>query len=116
VTQEREATAGTVADSEQVQEPLTGSGQERSGAMGVLLGSSVGRNLGLIVALIVLCIVGIATAGEQFASTDNALTILRLAAVIGVVSICQSARSWHCLRSGQPPWPPSRWRVATTGP
>ena len=55
--------------------------------MGVLLGSSVGRNLGLVVALIILCLVGIATAGEQFASIDNALTILRLAAVIGVVSV-----------------------------
>ena len=34
-----------------------------------------------------LCLVGVATAGEQFASIDNALTILRLASVIGVVSI-----------------------------
>ena len=56
MTQEREATTGEVADSEHVQEPLTGSGQERSGAMGVLLGSSVGRNLGLVVALIILCV------------------------------------------------------------
>ena len=35
----------------------------------------------------ILCLVGIATAGQQFASIDNALTILRLAAVIGVVSV-----------------------------
>src|SRR4051794_158205 len=55
--------------------------------MGVLLGSSVGRNLGLVVALLVLCAVGIATAGEEFASVDNALTILRLGSVIGVVSV-----------------------------
>ena len=87
MTQERGATAGAVADSEQVQEPLAGSGQERSGAMGALMSSSIGRNLGLVVALIILCIVGIATAGEQFASIDNGLTILRLASVIGVVSI-----------------------------
>ena len=32
-----------------------------------------------------LCIVGITTAGDRFASVDNLLTILRLASVIGVV-------------------------------
>ncbi|MGY1636555.1 ABC transporter permease [Geodermatophilus sp. SYSU D00742] len=47
----------------------------------------VGRNLGLVVALAVLCIVGVVTAGDRFADVDNLLTILRLAAVIGVVSI-----------------------------
>jgi ribose transport system permease protein len=47
----------------------------------------VARNLGLVIALVVLCVVGVVTAGDRFASTDNVLTILRLAAVIGVVSI-----------------------------
>ena len=56
------------------------------------MGSSVGRNLGLVVALLILCLVGIATAGEQFASIDNALTILRLASVIGVVSVGHDVR------------------------
>ena len=45
------------------------------------------RNLGLIIALALLCVVGVITAGDRFASTDNVLTILRLASVIGVVSI-----------------------------
>ncbi|MEV7395700.1 ABC transporter permease [Aeromicrobium sp. NPDC092404] len=45
------------------------------------------RNLGLVIALVVLCVVGLITAGDRFASTDNLLTILRLAAVVGVVSI-----------------------------
>lgn len=45
------------------------------------------RNLGLVIALVLLCLVGVFTAGERFASTDNVLTILRLASVIGVVSI-----------------------------
>ena len=45
------------------------------------------RNLGLVIALVLLCLVGVLTAGERFASTDNVLTILRLASVIGVVSI-----------------------------
>ena len=33
------------------------------------------------------CIVGVVTAGDRFADVDNVLTILRLSAVIGVVSI-----------------------------
>jgi ribose transport system permease protein len=52
-----------------------------------LLSGPLGRNLGLVVALVLLCIAGIATAGDRFADVDNVLTILRLAAVIGVVSI-----------------------------
>jgi ribose transport system permease protein len=47
----------------------------------------VGRNLGLVLALIILIIVGVVTGGERFASVDNTLTILRLGSVIGVVSI-----------------------------
>jgi ribose transport system permease protein len=50
-------------------------------------GSGLGRNLGLVVALVLLCVVGLVTAGDRFASVDNLLTILRLASVIGVVSI-----------------------------
>jgi len=70
------------------QESMAGAASpEREGVLGVLLGSSVGRNLGLVVALVVLCVVGAATAGQEFASVDNVLTILRLAAVIGVVSV-----------------------------
>ena len=52
-----------------------------------LAGSSAVRSLGLVIALLLLCVVGTATAGERFASVDNALTVLRLAAVIGVLSI-----------------------------
>ena len=52
-----------------------------------VLDSSVGRNLGLVIALLILIVVGVATAGDRFASVDNMLTILRLASVIGVVSI-----------------------------
>lgn len=50
-------------------------------------GSGLGRNLGLVVALLLLCIIGVATSGERFASVDNLLTVLRAASVIGVVSI-----------------------------
>lgn len=49
--------------------------------------SSVARNSGLVVALILLCVVGFITGGERFADMGNVMTILSLAATIGVVSI-----------------------------
>ena len=63
--------------------PEHGSGRARLS----LLSGPAGRNLGLVIALVLLCIVGAVTTGDRFASVDNAMTILRLAAVIGVVSI-----------------------------
>ncbi|MGK5111732.1 MULTISPECIES: ABC transporter permease [unclassified Geodermatophilus] len=54
---------------------------------GSFLSGPVGRNLGLVIALAILCIVGAITAPEQFLDVDNVLTILRQASVIGVVSI-----------------------------
>jgi len=59
---------------------------KRSGRMATVRGR-LGHNLGLVVALGLLCVVGVATTGERFADVDNVMTILRLAAVIGVVSI-----------------------------
>jgi ribose transport system permease protein len=55
--------------------------------VGRFMASSAGRNSGLVIALVVLCAVGLLTAGDRFANVNNILTILRLAAVIGVVSI-----------------------------
>ena len=52
-----------------------------------LMAGPLGRNLGLVIALAILCIVGVVTAGDRFASLENVLTILRLASVIGVVSV-----------------------------
>ena len=87
MTQERTAPAHEGAEPP-AQASLSGSGAPQdSGFAQLVLGSSVGRNLGLVVALLVLCGVGVWTAGGQFASVDNALTILRLASVIGVVSV-----------------------------
>ncbi|WP_456844357.1 ABC transporter permease [Cellulomonas sp. P5_C6] len=54
---------------------------------GGLLSGAAGRNLGLVIALVAICVFGVITAGERFASIDNLLTILRLAAVLGVISI-----------------------------
>jgi ribose transport system permease protein len=66
--------------------PDTQGATRRSTRAGFMSGP-VGRNLGLVVALVILCIVGVITAGDRFASVDNLLTILRLASVIGVVSV-----------------------------
>jgi ribose transport system permease protein len=52
-----------------------------------LMSGPVGRNLGLVVALVILCAVGLITAGDRFADVDNVLTILRGASIVGVVSI-----------------------------
>lgn len=49
--------------------------------------SAVARNSGLVVALLLLCVVGFITSGDRFADAANVMTILRLAASIGVVSI-----------------------------
>ncbi|GAA5123789.1 ABC transporter permease [Haloechinothrix salitolerans] len=52
-----------------------------------LFSGPAGRNLGLVIALLLLCVVGLITAGDRFVSFDNMMTILRLAAVYGVVSV-----------------------------
>ncbi|NUT93615.1 MAG: ABC transporter permease [Saccharothrix sp.] len=59
----------------------------RASSVTTFLASAPGRNTGLVVALVLLCVVGVATAGDRFADLDNVLTILRLASVIGVVSV-----------------------------
>lgn len=61
-------------------------GAERSGIRRVLSGS-VGRNLGLVVALLLLVIVGAVTAPDTFLSVSNTLTILRQASILGVVAV-----------------------------
>jgi len=61
--------------------------REKGGGALAVLRTSGGRNLGLVVALVLICVVGTITAGDRFADIDNVITILRLAAVIGVVSV-----------------------------
>ncbi|SCX45348.1 ribose transport system permease protein [Klenkia marina] len=69
------------------QAPPAADAAPRRGTASGFLSGPAGRNAGLVIALVILCVVGIATAGDRFASTDNLLTILRLAAVTGVVSV-----------------------------
>lgn len=69
--------------------PLPGASQqaERPSTFKRVMGGSVGRNLGLVIALVVLLIVGTVTAGDRFADVNNMLTILRAASIVGVISI-----------------------------
>jgi ribose transport system permease protein len=68
---------------------LAGASQqaERPSTFRRVMGGSVGRNLGLVIALVVLFIIGTITAGDRFADVNNFLTILRLASIVGVISI-----------------------------
>src|SRR5690606_23549190 len=59
-----------------------------SGGLGRrLFSGAAGRNIGLVIALLILVGVGWITAGGNFMNPDNFLVILRLASVIGVVAI-----------------------------
>ncbi|NED97769.1 ABC transporter permease [Phytoactinopolyspora alkaliphila] len=51
------------------------------------MASSAGRNMGLVVGLLIIIAIGVITAGDRFATFDNMMTILRYASIIGVVSI-----------------------------
>lgn len=77
---------GPSSDSKRVEDAAARTGQQERGGL-ALLRTSAGRNLGLVLVLVLVCVAGTVTSGSQFANLDNALTILRLASVIGVVSI-----------------------------
>ena len=51
------------------------------------LGGSAGRNIGLVLALVVLIVVGGIVAGDRFINLENGLIILRLASVSAVVAV-----------------------------
>jgi ribose transport system permease protein len=68
----------------EVEQAAGSNGQSRAQS---IMSGSVGRNLGLVIALALICLAGIVTVGDRFASIDNVVTILRFASVIGVVSI-----------------------------
>ena len=59
---------------------------EKTSPLSRIFSGSAGRNLGLVLALLLLVVVGAATS-SNFLNFDNALVILRQASIIGVVSI-----------------------------
>lgn len=62
-------------------------GPGRQGLVSRVLRGSVGRNLGLVIALGALYGVGAITAGVRFTNFENVLTIIRFASITGVLSI-----------------------------
>jgi ribose transport system permease protein len=58
----------------------------RRSALARLLEGGAGRNLGLVAVLVLLGIVGVATA-DTFLTTSNVLTILTSASIIGVITV-----------------------------
>lgn len=68
----------------EVEQAAGGNGESRAHS---IMSGSIGRNLGLVIALALICLAGLLTVGDRFASADNVLTILRFASVVGVVSI-----------------------------
>ncbi|QKJ18613.1 ABC transporter permease [Microbacterium hominis] len=83
---EQTTSGGAVASPPADATPPSGGGRASSGIQNLLSGS-VGRNLGLVVALLLLIVVGTVTAGADFANLSNALTILRQASIVGVIAI-----------------------------
>jgi ribose transport system permease protein len=66
---------------------ITEPAAERVGPLRRFLGGSVGRNLGLVIALLLVVLVGAITAGDRFTNVDTFITILRYASIIGVISV-----------------------------
>jgi ribose transport system permease protein len=51
------------------------------------LSGSTGRNLGLVIALVLIVVVGIITRPDRMTDVDTVLTIVRYASIIGVISV-----------------------------
>jgi ribose transport system permease protein len=67
--------------------PTGAEGQGGPSAFKRIMGGSVGRNLGLVIALLVLIVIGTITAGDRFSNFNNFVTIIRFASIVGVISI-----------------------------
>nr|WP_232527948.1 ABC transporter permease [Microbacterium suaedae] len=52
-----------------------------------MLSGAAGHNLGLVAALLLLCVVGAVTGGDRFMNIGNLVTILSLASVFGVLAV-----------------------------
>lgn len=69
------------------QAPAAVTAPEQQSALRRFLGGSVGRNLGLVIALLLVAVVGTITAGDRFTNFENFITIVRYASIIGVISV-----------------------------
>ena len=90
MSEQTPGTAGVPTASE-APPPAGASDSTSTSGLRRLMSGSVGRNLGLVVALLLLVIVGAVTAPDTFLSVSNTLTILRQASILGVVAILVAA-------------------------
>jgi len=67
--------------------PVTTEEDARPSAVRRILSGSTGRNLGLVIALLLIVLAGFLTRPDRMADPDTVLTIVRFASIIGVISI-----------------------------
>lgn len=65
----------------------SGAGEPQPNVFRRFLAGSAGRNLGLVIALVLIVIVGAITGGERFLDPGNFVTIVRYGSILGVVAI-----------------------------
>lgn len=65
----------------------SGPGESQPNVFRRFLAGSAGRNLGLVIALVLIVIVGAITGGERFLDLGNFVTIVRYGSILGVVAI-----------------------------
>lgn len=82
-----QTTPGAEAAPATTETPRSSSDDQKPSAIRRIFSGSIGRNLGLVVALLLLIIVGAVTAPDTFLTVSNTLTVLRQASILGVVSI-----------------------------
>jgi len=66
---------------------VTAASPEAASPLRRFLSGGVGRNLGLVIALLLIVAAGAITAGDRFLDVNNFFTIIRFASIIGVISI-----------------------------
>lgn len=67
--------------------PVVTTPEEAVSPLRRFLGGGVGRNLGLVIALLLVVVVGAITAGDRFTNFENFVTIVKFSSIIGVISI-----------------------------
>lgn len=84
---EQQTNPGADVVAESAEPPPTKQPAKEPWTLRRILSGSVGRNLGLIVALLLIVLVGAITAADTFLNINNMMVILRQASIIGVISI-----------------------------
>jgi ribose transport system permease protein len=73
--------------SEQTSTTKTATAPDQPNVFRRFMSGAAGRNIGLVIALLLIVAVGWITAGERFMNVDNFVTIIRYGSILGVVAI-----------------------------